>query len=328
MQAISILATTSATPIVEIGGNQCTPRAAIEEADAFDGASFRTEILFDGNYTFTPAAAYPALENIEASHYTYIKAMANNIIIDGSDVPSNWSCFRLITDNHRIQGLTIRNFTRGILVESNGNHIGTDGNGTNDAQEGNTIINSAWEGILVSGNNNHIAGNYIGIDNFSTFGLGNIMDGIVVEGDNNIIGVDGSNDSYNASERNVISSNGSDGIVVRKTGVLGHVIAGNYIGTSVGGSLDRGNAGHGIRISETTPGDISAPIRIGTNGDGIADLQERNIISGNGSNGILAEDGAVGMTIRGNYIGTTVTGSSALPNDGNGVQLQEAASYV
>src|SRR5262249_18980527 len=57
----------------------------------------------------------------------------------------------------------------------------------------------------------------------------------------------------------------------------GTVIAGNYIGTKANGIDALGNASDGIYL-------VNGPVntRIGTDGNGIADAVERNVISGNG----------------------------------------------
>ena len=82
-------------------------------------------------------------------------------------------------------------------------------------------------------------------------------------------GVDGSNNPNATDERNVING----GIVVSGN----TVIAGNYIGVNASGTAALSNAvvGGGNPYTNSTAG-----ARIGTNGDGIADAAERNVISG------------------------------------------------
>ena len=54
---------------------------------------------------------------------------------------------------------------------------------------------------------------------------------------------------------------------------------------------------------------------IGTNGDGINDAAERNVISGNRYAGVwINGQGTDGNVVAGNFIGTTVTGDVALAN--------------
>ena len=88
---------------------------------------------------------------------------------------------------------------------------------------------------------------------FNSTTLGNHLYGVSVQGVGNIIGVDGSNDAYNANERNVISCNGRNGVHVINTGPEGgSVIAGNYIGTSITGIAARGNVWSGIEIASNS----------------------------------------------------------------------------
>ena len=60
--------------------------------------------------------------------------------------------------------------------------------------------------------------------------------------------------------------------------------------------------------------------RIGTDGDGLADAAERNVISGNARRGVLIgfDAGNDQNTVAGNFIGTDATGTAALGNGGDG----------
>src|SRR6185436_9363220 len=73
-----------------------------------------------------------------------------------------------------------------------------------------------------------------------------------------------------------------------------NVIVGNFLGTDPAGSVAEGN-GNGVRLE----GGASFN-RIGTNGDGVNDFGERNILGGN--NGGVDIDNASFNVIAGNYI--------------------------
>src|SRR5262249_8184874 len=93
------------------------------------------------------------------------------------------------------------------------------------------------------------------------------------------------------------------GIVLRGTGATNNVIAGNYIGTDVTGTLDLGNALDGIRIEQGASNNI-----IGSS-DTLTDTSAVNLISANGGNGILLTDaGTSGNIVGGNLLGTDVNG--------------------
>lgn len=101
-----------------------------------------------------------------------------------------------------------------------------------------------------------------------------------------------------------------NGIRISGTGASGNVIEGNYIGTNPLGTGELHNTANGILIENG-----AANNRIGTNGDGINDAAERNLISGNQRSGIeLTGLGTTTNLISGNYIGTNAAGSTAIPN--------------
>jgi CSLREA domain-containing protein len=223
-----------------------------------------------------------------------------------------------------------------------GNYIGTDISGTLDLGNGangittevdNTSHNSDTNTIggttpadrnLISGNTGHgilmtfssgniIRGNIIGLAANGTNALGNSGAGVEVTG--SFIGGDddddGTLDGANGS-RNVISANGTNGIQFVSTGAS--TVQGNYIGTDVSGTLDRGNAGSGINSSGFSK-------NIGGTEAGAG-----NLISGNDGHGILLSGGN-GNLVFGNFIGTQADGTTALPNGGNGITLTASTIF-
>lgn len=156
---------------------------------------------------------------------------------------------------------------------------------------------------------NWIYGNLLGTDASGVVALGNRRGLLIQEGaDRNTIGTDG-NGVEDATEANVISGNEWRGVVLS---TAGNVVAGNRIGTDVTGQFALPNL-IGIQVFG------SAGNRIGTNGDGVEDAAERNVISGNAADGILLVNGATGNIVAGNLIGTDATGLAPLPNGGNGI---------
>ena len=91
-------------------------------------------------------------------------------------------------------------------------------------------------------------------------------------------------------EGNLISGNSGDGILIDDNG--GHVIFGNFIGTSADGSSSVSNQGDGIQV-----GDSASNINVGGVISG-----EANTIAFNGQNGVLVWSGSQSVTIRGNSI--------------------------
>lgn len=74
----------------------------------------------------------------------------------------------------------------------------------------------------------------------------------------------------------------SNGIRISGAAATGNWIAGNYIGTDASGTTAVGNSDNGVAIQGGAQSN-----RVGTNGDGLADDAERNVISGNARNGVL-----------------------------------------
>ena len=104
---------------------------------------------------------------------------------------------------------------------------------------------------------------------------------------------------------------GLDGISV--SGGTGNTIAGNYIGTNAGGTAGLGNGQYGIQLAS------------GLNLVGGVSPAERNVISGNNVDGIRVGPSS-GNVIRGNYIGTDVTGTLAIANTEDGIWIDGASN--
>jgi hypothetical protein len=92
----------------------------------------------------------------------------------------------------------------------------------------NVISANAWNGIYISGSTggaNQIIGNFIGASASGGLSMGNVLDGIGLLGtQSNIIG------GSTAAERNIISNNGGNGVVVIGDTAGYNLIKGNYIG--------------------------------------------------------------------------------------------------
>jgi len=201
-----------------------------------------------------------------------------------------------------------------VLADAGVNRIGTNGDGVADAVERNIILGN--QAIFIIGSsNNVIAGNYFNVDATGTVAFPHFQS-IFVNGNGNRIGTDGSNDAFNANERNVLAGSNSDAIQV--FGSPNTVIAGNYIGTNAAGTAALPNS-FGISVVSG-----SSDTRIGTNGDGVADAVEGNLIGGNLNDGIQIADTETSFTtVAGNYIGTDQTGTLDLGNGGNGITVVE-----
>src|SRR5262249_45358343 len=152
-----------------------------------------------------------------------------------------------------------------------------------------------------------VAGNYIGTDTSGTRALGVRGDGVQLDSPPPApgviptrLGVDGRRPNP-AAMRNVISGNVGYGVAAW----CNHyelAIAGNYIGTDASGTLPLGNAlvgGAGLALGDNA--------LVGSDGDGVGDEFERNVISGNSGAGIVVFGS--GNQIAGNNLGTDPTGT-------------------
>ena len=112
-----------------------------------------------------------------------------------------------------------------------------------------------------------------------------------------------------AAARNVISGNGLSGVAILGALTKSNKVLGNFIGTDVTGTLDRGNGSDGVLISGGSKNNLI----------GGAVFAARNVISGNGSDGVeISGAGTTGNKVKGNYVGLNAAGNSALGNSGDG----------
>ena len=163
--------------------------------------------------------------------------------------------------------------------------------------------------------------------------LPHITDPVVIDGHTQpgyagtpLIELDGTNagvsnglavDSANDGVIRALTVNRFNGDGIQLNGASRWVIAGNFIGTDRTGTFQRSNGQDGIRLN-----DFSAANTIG----GTSSL-DRNVISGNGSEGVQIQ-GLVTNTnlVIGNFIGTDRTGTVAVANALSGVILNGNAS--
>ncbi len=212
--------------------------------------------------------------------------------------------------------------TRGIWIDggSSNNRIGTNADGVNDVAERNVISANVEQNIWIyqpSTTSNKIMGNYIGLNAAGTAAVGSnnqtvAATGILVqEASYTVIGTDG-NGQGDELEGNVISGSILN---INLTGTTNlneshhNRISGNLIGTNASGTASVGIQAEGVRVY------VAHDNLIGTDGDGVSDALEGNLISGNIDFGVmLQQTGALNNVVAGNKIGTDITGLAAIPN--------------
>ncbi|MDX6284859.1 MAG: hypothetical protein QOG53_344 [Frankiales bacterium] len=220
----------------------------------------------------------------------------NGVSIDGASATGNHVLGNMIGTD--ATGAAAMSNGTGVAVHAPNNTIG----GTASSSR-NVIAGNTGAGIYLHGDypgtptGNQIQGNYIGTEKTGATALANGGDGITIgtySPGNTVGGTD-------AGAGNVISGNTGNGVGIAPSSSPDNVILGNKIGTNVDGTTGVGNGSDGVssKSSNTTIG--------GTTSD------SRNLISGNAGDGVslvLYQ----GSHVEGNFIGTDVNGTAAIPN--------------
>ncbi len=284
--------------------------------------------LVQGNYVGTDVTGASNLGN--AFQGVQIQNAPNNTIGGPQTGAGN-----VISGNEEAGIAILLAGARGNLVE--GNLIGTDvtgsvdlgnglygvtiqdapGNTVGGSQEGtgNLISGNDRNGVLIAGSgssDNLVQGNLIGTDVTGSVKVGNGASGVEIQNSpNNMIG-------GMQSVGNVISGNEGVGVFLRGQGSSGNLVQGNLIGTDVTGSVEVGNDGGGMEIQDS-PNNTIGGMQSG----------EGNVISGNDGEGILIlRNGSSGNAVRGNFVGTDVTGSVSLGNSSPGITIVNAPDNI
>jgi parallel beta-helix repeat protein len=243
------------------------------------------------------------------------------IVLDGStEMPPGTTGLEVASNQVTIDGLQIKNFQKGIVVDSNA--TGTIiGGTTSDAR--NTVFSNAAGGIIVGGSGTTVEGNYVGLQaDGLTAGTTAQAAGIQVLNTSTGDVIGGSQ----AGAGNVISGN-VIGLQLQGSGTSGSpiVVAGNKIGTSASGSKPVPNSGDGIQSTGSfiaIGGSAGSANFIGFNGaNGLhfigADtttVGPFNVIFKNGNDGVLIE----------NSVDVNVTHNSIDSNGHLGIELVSA----
>jgi uncharacterized repeat protein (TIGR01451 family) len=183
---------------------------------------------------------------------------------------------------------------------------------------------------------NNVVGNIIGVlqqDAGTYFQDGNLAEGVLIESSSNVIG------GVVTGATNVISANEEYGIHVEGAAAFDNEIFGNYVGTDPGGTFQfgqgfpgngqnmpgvSGNLRDGIFIDDAPNTEIGSPGNTFS-----SNSPASNVISGNFGDGVrVSGSTATNTTIVGNFIGTNIGGTSALPNSGAGVEIFTAHNSV
>jgi CSLREA domain-containing protein len=157
---------------------------------------------------------------------------------------------------------------------------------------------------LDNGGGNEIRGCYVGTNIAGTAVLPNGQHGILITGSsNNLIGR-----TSVSSRINVISGNQGDGVHV-EGGSDGNIVAGDRVGTNAAGTAALGNALNGVIFTAGSGNTVGSGIYADT------------LVSGNGGDGVKMTTLAAGAVVQNCFIGTNVSGTAALGNELQGVEI-------
>jgi hypothetical protein len=276
-----------------------TLRAAIECANMMPGLDTITFLI--------PGAGVQVIRVFSA-----LPAITDPVIIDGYSQPGA---------HPNTNGISLAD-NAVLLIVVDGSSIGTDPDGLTIVSGHSTIqglVIGGFDGngiVLTANGGNIITGNFIGTNAAATAVMANTMNGVEIENTaNNTIG------GTTPAARNIISGNGRDGVLITGVNATGNQVQGNFIGTDITGTMALAND-TGVEL-------VSGASHNNVGGD--AGTASRNIISGNGGNGIFisSDDPQAPVTentITGNFIGVDISGAAGLPNLGNGILISGAAS--
>ncbi len=172
------------------------------------------------------------------------------------------------------------------------------GNITIDGSDAGVILDGSGQpdggGLVIMSDGNVVRG--LQILNFPGHGVS------IAYCKDNIIGGDRAQGSGPIGQGNVISGNDGNGVDLSDSDTMSNTIVGNLIGTDTSGMNVLTNKGHGVEIN----------LGASYNRIGGMDPRDRNVISGNFIGGVNVRQGAHSNLIIGNYVGTDISGTSAL----------------
>jgi titin len=253
------------------------------------------------------------------------------IVLNGNGHTVEYALCLLNASHCTIRGMVIGEFIYGIQIYGKGshhnvvagNHLGIDATGSKafGNYNGVELISGAHDNIigganpadgnLISGNEhiglkisdahrNVVIGNRIGLDVTASRAVPN-YDGICIEGRASSNRVGGAA----TGERNIISGNVAYGVDLFGWGVTSNTVVGNFIGTDHAGLKAIPNT-YGVLFDDRAHDNTVGGLAEG----------EGNLISGNTAFGAYCyNNGTRANVIRGNLIGTDITGRRALPNE-------------
>jgi hypothetical protein len=277
-------------------------RAAITQvnADTQPGTDTIDFAIGTGFQGIIPLSALPTITHSVIIDGTSQPGFAGTPLIDIEGVSLGTGVSGLLSiaaNNCTVEGLNIGYFRwgNGVDIVGSFNTIG----GTTPGS-GNVISFNGDVGVFIhSGTGNVLEGNLIGTDRTGVARHTN-ANGVEIDGNSNTVG------GTAPGARNLISGNAGNGLTLKGSGNL---VEGNFIGTDITGTIALPNGWASTQLTGAVIISGASNTLGGTApGDG-------NLISGNPGTGVWIKGvGSVSNVVEGNYVGTDVTGTKALPN--------------
>ncbi|WP_435019967.1 beta strand repeat-containing protein [Tundrisphaera sp. TA3] len=282
----------------------------------------RTGLLIDNSPNNLVGGTGPGQGNIISSN------RAGGLFITGAGASGNVVQGNAIGTNFESNpAADIANLIDGVEINSaSGNTIGGTAPGA-----GNVIARNNGNGVSIretTATGNVVQGNFIGTDRAGSVALGNLLDGVYIEGgQNNIIGgtAPGAGNVIGRNRIGVDIQPSLNNRGVPTADATGNLVQGNHVG------LFPGPEGVASRLDNLTDG-----IALGGSRNLIGGLAPGagNVISRNGANGIsvagrnLATGGRIGVgnVIQGNRIGTESGGADRFANAQAGIVINASDS--
>lgn len=304
----------SGTPVIQIDGGGVLGNGIQSRSDrsVIEALSI-TNFVGPGVNLRDQSATIPSFGNRVIGNYIGIDPdgnVAGNRLGIAADGDGHFIDENVISGNQAM-GLRIRGDDVGVF----GNFIGTDPSGNNPLGNGSHgILVHAFGAIIdqnvISGNqtsgvyfldqdaeSNRLSNNRIGTNADGTAAVGNGL-GVVIRGPRNTL------------DRNLISGNTGDGVLISGFRSQFNKLIGNSIGVDAAANSAIPNGGNGVRVNRAVANFI-----------GVQENSLSNLISGNTGNGVLIEQTSTANRVEENQIGTDEIGTVAVPNHGHGVLL-------
>jgi len=322
-------------------------RQAILNANANPGPDQITFAIPGGGlHTITPPSALPTItEAVTIDGRTQPGWSGTPIVeISGAFAPAGTDGLHVTGGSTVIRGLVINRF-QPVFLGAGGNGINLDGVGGSQVDScfigtnatGTVALGNGAAGVRIfaSSNNrigpslagfaqgNVISGNNVGISISGTSDGNVIFNGLIGTDPSGTAAVPNTGDGVtiaggagNSVMASVLSGNGSNGLSITGS-ATGTLVGGNKVGLDISGTAYLSNSFVGVSVS----GAGVTGTRVGSVSMGLIG----NVLSGNGTNGLLITSSATDTIAQGNHVGTDGAGINALGNGATGVAIVSAS---